>query len=64
MTLERYDVESRSESLIVRKLSLGRAPGVITPLLFDCKPEFLMFWRFPKRRHNPSYHTDQKSYFT
>ena len=37
MTLERYDVESCGESLIVRKLSLGRSPGVFTPLLFDCK---------------------------
>ena len=42
MTLERYDVESCSESLIVRKLPLGRSPGVFTPLLFDCKPEFLI----------------------
>ena len=42
MTLERYDVESRTESFIVRKLSLGRSPGVFTPLLFDCKPEFLI----------------------
>ena len=42
MTLERYDVASGGESLIVRKLSLGRSPGVFTPLLFACKPEFLI----------------------
>ena len=41
VTLERYDVASCGESLTVRKLSLGRSPGVFTPLLFDCKPEFL-----------------------
>ena len=42
MTLERYDVESCGESLIVRELSLIRSPGVFTPLLFICKPEFLI----------------------
>ena len=42
MTLERHDVTSCGERLIVRKLSLGRSPGVFTPLLFDCKPEFLI----------------------
>ena len=40
MTLERYDVESCGESLFVHELSLGRSPGVFTPLLFVCKPEF------------------------
>ena len=34
MTLERYDVASCGESWTVRKLSLGRSPGVLTPLLF------------------------------
>ena len=34
MTLERYDVESCGESLIVRELSLVRSSGVLTPLLF------------------------------
>ena len=42
MTLERYDVASCGESLTVRKLSLGRSPGVFTPLLFNCKPEFFI----------------------
>ena len=28
------------ESLTVRKLSLGRSPGVFTPLPFGWKPEF------------------------
>ena len=42
MTLERYDVESCGESLTVRELSLVRCPGVLTPLLFVCKPEFLI----------------------
>ena len=42
MTLERYDVESCGESLIVRELSLARSPGVFTSLLFDCKPEILI----------------------
>ena len=78
MTLELFDVESCGESLIVRELSHVRSPGVFTPLLFVCKPEFLInsseclgsasisitFWRLSKRRYNPSYHTVQKSYFT
>ena len=42
MTLERYDVASCGESLTVRKLSLGRSPGVFTLVLFTCKPEFLI----------------------
>ena len=42
MTLERYDVVSCGEILTVRKLSLGRCPGVFTPLPFNCKPEFLI----------------------
>ena len=42
MTLERYDVESCGESLIVRELSLVSSPGVFTPFLFVCKPEFLI----------------------
>ena len=42
MTLERYDVESCGERLTVRELSLGRSPGVFTPLLFVRKPEFLI----------------------
>ena len=42
MTLERCHVESCGESLTVRKLSLLRSPGVFTPLLFVCKPEFLI----------------------
>ena len=37
MTLERNGVSSFSESGIVRKLSLGRSPGMFTPSLFDCK---------------------------
>ena len=41
-TLERYDVASCGESLTVRNLSLGHSPGVFTPLLFNCKPEFLI----------------------
>ena len=41
-TLERYDVESCGESLIVRKLSLIHSPGVFAPLLFVCKPDFLV----------------------
>ena len=41
-TLERYDVASCGESVTVRKLSLGRSHGVFTPLLFNCKPEFLI----------------------
>ena len=78
MTLERYDVESCGESLIVRKLSLSDALLVFTPLLFDCKPGFLInnsachgsasisirSDAVLKRRHNPQYHTAQKSYFT
>ena len=53
-------------------------PGVLTPLLFVCKPEFLInsseclgsasistrSSAFPNRWYNPSYHTVQKSYFT
>ena len=35
VTLERYDVESCGERLIVSKLPLGRSPGVFTPLLFN-----------------------------
>ena len=42
MTLERYDVESCGESLFVHELSLERSPGVFTPLLLVCKPEFLI----------------------
>ena len=42
MTLERYDVESYGESLIVRELSLVRFPGVFTPLLFVCNQDFLI----------------------
>ena len=42
MTLERYDVESFGESLFVHELSLVRSPSVFTPLLFVCKPEFLI----------------------
>ena len=42
MTLERYDVASCDERLIMRKLSLGRSPHMFTPLLFDCIPEFLI----------------------
>ena len=42
MTLERYDVESCGESLIVHELSLVRSPGVFTLFLFVCKPEFLI----------------------
>ena len=30
------------KSLIVLELSLVRSPGVSTPLLFVCKPEFLI----------------------
>ena len=41
-TLERYDVESCGERLFVHELSLVRSPGVCTPLLFVCKPEFLI----------------------
>ena len=36
MTLEKY-VKSYGESLIVRYVSLGRSPGMSTPLLFVCK---------------------------
>ena len=42
MTLERYDVGSCGESLIVHDLSLGRSPGVFTPLLFVCKLKILI----------------------
>ena len=42
MTLERKNVESCGESLIVHELSLVRSPGVFTPLLFVCKPEILI----------------------
>ena len=42
ITLERYDVASCDESFTVRKLSLGRSPGVFIPLLFVCKPVFLI----------------------
>ena len=42
MALERYDVESCGESLIVHELFLVRSPGVFTPLLFVCEPEFLI----------------------
>ena len=42
MTLELYDVASCGESLTVRELSLGRSPGVFAPLLFVCKPDFLI----------------------
>ena len=42
MTLERYDVEFCGESLVVDELSLVRSPGLFTPLLFVCKPEFLI----------------------
>ena len=78
MTLERYDVESCGEGLIVRELSLVRSPGVFTPLLFASKPELLInssecpwvsfdfntLCRLSKWWYNPSYHTVQKSYFT
>ena len=40
--LERYDVESCGESLFVHELFLVRSPGVCTPLLLVCKPEFLI----------------------
>ena len=67
MALERYDVASCGESLTVRKLSIGRSLGVFTPLLFGCKPEFLInssacrgsasisirSGAFPKRWHTP-----------
>ena len=36
MTLERYDVESCGEILIVQELSLLRSPGVFTLLQFVC----------------------------
>ena len=45
---DEHDDESSQHTLdtkqagIVRKLSLGRSPGVFTPLLFDCKPELLI----------------------
>ena len=42
MTLERYDVESCGESLIVRELSLARSPNVFNPLLLVCKPKILI----------------------
>ena len=42
MTLERYDMASCGESLTERGLSLVRSPGVFTPWLFVCKPEFLI----------------------
>ena len=42
MTLGRYDVEYCGESLILHELSLARSPSVFTPLLFVCKPKFLI----------------------
>ena len=42
MTLELYDGASCGERLTVRKLSLGRSPGVFAPLLFGCKPHVLI----------------------
>ena len=42
MTVERYDVASCGEILTVHELSLGCSPGVFTPLLFNCKTEFLI----------------------
>ena len=78
MTLERYDVASCGESLAVRKLSLGRSPGVLTPFTAQLQTCFFdqqlcvswvsfdlnTFWRLSKRRHSPTWHTIQKSYFT
>ena len=79
MELERYDVESCGESLIVHELTVSHTFSrcvysfavCLQTRIFDqqfrvswISFDFNTFWRFSKRWYNPTYYTVQKSYFT